>query len=128
MLLRCNQSFSHSDVQNSLFVVSYFLEVAIPNEQNIHCVDWNLQHGWIACGGEEGLVKVLKLGSNGPENSKNPTNLAMNQTLEGHGGRVNVIRWNSHFQKLTTADENGLIIVWMLHRGMWYEEMVSFPD
>lgn len=33
--------------------------------------------------------------------------------------------WNPQFRKLTTSDENGLIIVWMLHKGMWYEEMIN---
>ncbi len=33
--------------------------------------------------------------------------------------------WNDSFQKLTTSDESGLIIVWMLHKGMWFEEMIN---
>ena len=40
----------------------------------------------------------------------------MNQPLEGHNGRVQVITWNEQFKKLTTSDEFGLIIVWMLYR------------
>eukprot|EP00611_Tribonema_gayanum_P003293 TRINITY_DN12557_c0_g2_i1.p1 TRINITY_DN12557_c0_g2~~TRINITY_DN12557_c0_g2_i1.p1 ORF type:complete len:1278 (+),score=471.21 TRINITY_DN12557_c0_g2_i1:111-3836(+) len=35
------------------------------------------------------------------------------------------VTWNSNYSKLTTSDENGLIIVWMLHKGMWYEEMIN---
>ena len=33
--------------------------------------------------------------------------------------------WNSNYRKLTTSDENGLIIVWMLHKQMWFEEMIN---
>ena len=33
--------------------------------------------------------------------------------------------WNEPFQKLTSSDESGSIIVWMLYKGMWYEEMVN---
>lgn len=33
--------------------------------------------------------------------------------------------WNPQFQKLTTSDSNGLIIVWVLHKGMWFEEMIN---
>ena len=33
--------------------------------------------------------------------------------------------WNDCCRKLTTSDENGLIIVWMLHKGMWFEEMIN---
>ena len=43
----------------------------------------------------------------------------MNQTLEGHEGMVRCVCWNENHRKLTTADQNGLIIVWMLHKGQW---------
>ena len=43
----------------------------------------------------------------------------------GHKGSVVVADWNPRHDKLTTSDQNGLIIVWMLHKGMWYEEMIN---
>ena len=78
-----------------------------------------------------------------------PSNLSMNQTLDGHSGAVQVVTWNEKHQKLTTSDQNGLIIVWMLYKGkekcflfacnsgssvwflgfvlagLWYEEMIN---
>ena len=36
-------------------------QIAIPNNTKLRCVSWNREHGYIACGGEEGLLKVLKL-------------------------------------------------------------------
>lgn len=42
--------------------------------------------------------------------------LTMNQTLDGHSGSVQVVTWNEHYQKLTTSDELGLIIVWIFYR------------
>lgn len=32
-------------------------------------------------------------------------------------GAVQVVTWNEHYQKLTTSDQYGLIIVWMLYKG-----------
>jgi WD repeat-containing protein 35 len=49
----------------------------------------------------------------------------MNQTLEGHQGGVMCVTWNANYRKLTTSDQNGLIIVWMLHKNMWSEEMIN---
>lgn len=49
----------------------------------------------------------------------------MNQTLEGHSDSIQVIMWNETHKKLTTSDENGVIIVWMLYKGAWYEEMIN---
>ena len=28
---------------------------------DVHSVSWNREHGWISCGCEDGLLKVLKL-------------------------------------------------------------------
>lgn len=36
-------------------------KIAIPNGPNIHSLSWNAAQGYIACGGENGLLKVLKL-------------------------------------------------------------------
>ena len=110
--------------------------------------------------------QVLKLDSGRVSDKKGmtaPSNLSMNQTLEGHNGAVvcvcaaprrsaprqematggalpprchppsNRTRhrprldrcWNENYRKLTTSDQYGLIIVWMLHKGMWFEEMIN---
>jgi len=92
-------------------------------------LNWNTVNGWIVCGGENGLLKVLKLDSGRTtDKSKGmaaPSNLSMNQTLEGHNGSVMCVCWNENYRKLTTSDQYGLIIVWMLHKGMWFEEMIN---
>uniref|UniRef100_A0A7S2PGX9 Anaphase-promoting complex subunit 4 WD40 domain-containing protein n=2 Tax=Leptocylindrus danicus TaxID=163516 RepID=A0A7S2PGX9_9STRA len=49
----------------------------------------------------------------------------MNQTLEGHTSDVRCVIWNDRHNKLATGDENGLIIVWTLHKKVWYEEMIN---
>lgn len=105
-------------------------KIAIPNQCQLACVSWNGEEGWIACGGSDGMLKVLKLDPEQPAQGADrwapvASNLTMNQTLEGHQGSVCVAAWNDHHQKLTSSDENGLIIVWMLHKGMWFEEMIN---
>eukprot|EP00747_Dinoflagellata_sp_TGD_P185914 gnl/TRDRNA2_/TRDRNA2_42708_c0_seq1.p1 gnl/TRDRNA2_/TRDRNA2_42708_c0~~gnl/TRDRNA2_/TRDRNA2_42708_c0_seq1.p1 ORF type:complete len:1239 (+),score=279.59 gnl/TRDRNA2_/TRDRNA2_42708_c0_seq1:153-3869(+) len=103
-------------------------KIAIPHNLSLQVVAWNSAAGWIACGGESGLLKVLKLESPSEAPAKASgaqSNLSMNQTLEGHQGNIMVITWNDNFRKLTTSDQNGLIIVWMLHRGIWFEEMIN---
>eukprot|EP00927_Polykrikos_kofoidii_P070639 TRINITY_DN67050_c0_g1_i1.p1 TRINITY_DN67050_c0_g1~~TRINITY_DN67050_c0_g1_i1.p1 ORF type:complete len:1238 (+),score=226.96 TRINITY_DN67050_c0_g1_i1:119-3832(+) len=103
-------------------------KIAIPHNLALQVVRWNSAQGWIACGGESGLLKVLKLESSSETMAKpggGQSNLSMNQTLEGHQGNLMVITWNENFRKLTTSDQHGLIIVWMLHRGIWFEEMIN---
>ena len=36
-------------------------KIAMPNNVHLKCLSWNGEQGWIACGGENGLLKVLKL-------------------------------------------------------------------
>ncbi|XP_049861684.1 WD repeat-containing protein 35 isoform X1 [Schistocerca gregaria] len=103
-------------------------KIAIPNNTKLKCLAWNKEQGYIACGGEDGLLKVLKLESGKDGKLKGlaaPSNLSMNQTLEGHSGQIQVITWNEIHQKLTTSDQYGLIIVWTLYKGAWYEEMIN---
>lgn len=106
-------------------------KIAIPNNVKLRCASWSSEHGWIACGGQHGLLKVLRLESAAQSDGKGPqgiaaaSNLTMNQSLEGHNGSVVCATWNANYKKLTTSDENGLIIVWVLHRGTWYEEMIN---
>ncbi|KAM6969516.1 WD repeat-containing protein 35 [Tautogolabrus adspersus] len=104
-------------------------KIAIPNNVHLKCVSWNKDQGFIACGGDDGLLKVLKLETQTDDAKLKglaaPSNLSMNQTLEGHSGAVQVVTWNEQYEKLTTSDQNGLIIVWMLYKGAWYEEMIN---
>ncbi|VDD82634.1 unnamed protein product [Mesocestoides corti] len=114
-------------------------KIAIPNNQVVSSIAWSMNHGYLACGGESGLLKVLKLDVNKCENTKGLTSqidLSMNQTLKGHSsmfvtnglnclGTIQIITWNDSFEKLTTADEEGVIIVWALCKGLWYEEMIN---
>nr|CAD7417170.1 unnamed protein product [Timema cristinae] len=37
--------------------------IAIPNNTRLNCLAWSKDHGFIACGGEDGLLKVLRLDS-----------------------------------------------------------------
>ncbi|KAH8943800.1 hypothetical protein BDL97_13G073500 [Sphagnum fallax] len=103
-------------------------KISMPNGIKLCSLTWNSEQGWLACGGELGLLKVLKLETGaaveGPCATA-PSNLSMNQTLEGHHGMVLAVSWNQNYRKLTSSDEQGLIIVWVLHKGMWFEEMIN---
>ena len=33
-------------------------KIAIPNNTKLKCVGWNREHGYIACGGDDGLLKA----------------------------------------------------------------------
>jgi hypothetical protein len=46
-----------------------------------------------------------------------PSNLETHTLTSDAQGAVVCASWNENYRKLTTSDENGLIIVWMLHKA-----------
>ena len=74
-------------------------------------------------------IKILKGKDPRPKApAKNQSSLVMNESLEGHTGQIACITWNDLFNKLTTADSNGKIVVWINYEGQWCEEMVNKRD
>ncbi|PAA80196.1 hypothetical protein BOX15_Mlig011636g3, partial [Macrostomum lignano] len=118
----------HSTVSVTEMFVYLSKKIAIPNNVKLQSLSWNKENGYLACGGDDGLLKILKLESQPDGRVKGlaaPSNLTMNQSLEGHSGGVHTIAWNEGHQKITTSDTNGLIIVWMFYKSSWYEEMIK---
>ena len=56
--------------------------INIPNQVKLHCISWNREQGWIACGGSDSMLKVLKLDSSGGPSSQGSSNLSMNHSCE----------------------------------------------
>ena len=36
-------------------------QITIPYGNKVQCLSWNSEQGWLACGGDNGLLKVLKV-------------------------------------------------------------------
>ena len=99
-------------------------KIALPKNPLVFAVAWNQSDGCICLGGENGLLKILKMAEY-KIGEKPKKALSQNISLDGHQGNVTVIQWNEEYNKLTTSDADGLIIVWMLHDNQWYEEMIN---
>uniref|UniRef100_A0A2K6QM79 IFT121/TULP4 N-terminal domain-containing protein n=1 Tax=Rhinopithecus roxellana TaxID=61622 RepID=A0A2K6QM79_RHIRO len=97
-------------------------KISIPNNVKLKCVSWNKEQGFIACGGEDGLLKVLKLETQTDDAKLRglapPSKLSMNQNLEGHSGSVQVVTWNEQYQKLCDPPVSA-------SQSSWFEEMIN---
>ena len=49
----------------------------------------------------------------------------MEHLVSSSAGSLHVVTWNETHSRLTSSDRNGLIIVWMLYKGNWFEEMIN---
>ena len=80
-------------------------KISVPNGVPLESLSWNNTDGFIAIGGNEGILKVLKL-EQPKETRENrikglsaPSNLDMNEPLEGHATNVRLVVWNERFQE-----------------------------
>uniref|UniRef100_A0A1X7V818 Uncharacterized protein n=1 Tax=Amphimedon queenslandica TaxID=400682 RepID=A0A1X7V818_AMPQE len=106
-------------------------DISIPNDTFVSSLAWHSKEGWLAVGGNTGLLRVLKLELQAQDKDAKvkglaaPSTLAMNQTLEAHHAPVVGVTWNDKENKLTTCDQNGLIVVWVLYKNSWAQEMIN---
>jgi len=106
-------------------------KIAMPHNTRVEKVAWSVEDGLLAVGGEKGLLKVIKFEDKKPilgiaaAGASANVSLQTNQTLSKHTGVVDIVTWNDIYRKLTTSDENGVIIVWINQEGFWVEEMIN---
>eukprot|EP00127_Corallochytrium_limacisporum_P003035 Clim_evm82s144 gene=Clim_evmTU82s144 len=117
-------------------------KLGVPKCTRVSAVAWHKSREWIAMGGDNGMLRVIRLEPTAEKATENvveltaqarkiaegnasPTSVAMNSSLEGHKGEVTTVVWNHLHRKLVSADENGCVIVWAFHNGAWYQEMVN---
>ena len=82
-------NFEHCAVDGAFTSTSLYLfapcskKIAIPNGVHLKCLSWNTDQGWIACGGENGLLKVSHAGPCGMLASSTAVLRAEAQTTAG---------------------------------------------
>ena len=107
---------------NNWSCVGRQFKLANPPVRVVYSCSHNRGPGSFMMGDLLTYLQVLKLEPKASNDSKKsplgaaPSNLSMNQTLEGHHGAVLAVNWNQNYRKLTSSDEKGLIIVWVLHK------------
>jgi len=68
-------------------------KIALPKNPLVFAVSWNHSDGCICLGGENGLLKILKMAEY-KQGKKPKKPLSQNISLDGHQGNINVIQWN----------------------------------
>lgn len=53
-------------------------KISIPNCSQVRCIAWSWEHEFIACGGEAGMLKVIKLESNVNQHQTSKNDLSKN--------------------------------------------------
>jgi WD repeat-containing protein 35 len=106
-----------------------FKKVTIQKNSVITCISCNNQTNTLAIGGDNGFLKVVQIDLS--KQRKNPDGtaaspLTFSQTLTAHKSKVIIVTWNDSYDKLTSCDEEGVIVVWRLSENdTWETEMIN---
>ncbi|CAI2357122.1 unnamed protein product [Caenorhabditis sp. 36 PRJEB53466] len=127
-ILNSMANFNERTIEKLSFSIFRKFQMGLPENQGINFAEWNTNSNYIAVGGAQGMLRVVRLGLDPNQLDNKLSNaLVVNQTLEGHNVTATVLNatWNENNQKLTTSDTSGLIIVWGIFNEQWYEEMIN---
>jgi len=106
-----------------------FKKVTIQKNLVMSNISCNSNTNFLAIGGEAGFLKVVKIDLS--KQRKNPDGtaaspLTFTQNLTTHKNKITIVTWNSIYDKLTTCDEEGVIVVWkMSEKDQWETEMIN---
>jgi len=103
-----------------------FKKVTVHNTAKLSIINCNRNTNTIAIGGSEGFVKIIQIDLLKTKGDANSNPLTFTQNLVCHKKKIILINWNDYQDKLTTCDEEGVIIVWKLTEdGKWETEMIN---
>lgn len=103
-----------------------FKKVTVHNSAKLNRISCNNRNNFLGIGGSEGFVKVVQIDliKKSTDGSNNP--LTFSQNLMCHKKKVIVLVWNDIHNKLSTCDEEGVIVVWKFtEKGVWETEMIN---
>ena len=106
-----------------------FKKVTVHKTETICKIHSNDSASLIAVGGSNGFAKIIQIDVTKQlaENQKHP--ITFSQNLVCHKKNIILVSWNERYEKLSTTDDEGVIIVWKVSdQGMWETEMINNRD
>ena len=103
-----------------------FKKVTVHNTAKLSRIACNSESNYIGIGGSEGFVKIVQIELTKKSSDGINNQLAFTQNLICHKKKIVVLCWNDLYDKLTTSDEEGVIIVWKFtDKSQWETEMIN---
>ncbi|MCQ2817045.1 MAG: hypothetical protein MJ252_07250 [archaeon] len=99
-------------------------KVNISKGEKLNCIDSNKSTNFMAIGGSNGFVQVVNMELEKPKDD-DKSKVPLAQALEYHSKTVTIVAWNELFNKLTTCDSTGLMVVWKNQNDKWDTEMIN---
>ena len=104
---------------------SLIKKVNISKNEKLNKISTNKETNYIAIGGTNGFVQVVDLDVSSDQKNAKGGQLSFSQSLKYHNDDITLITWNDNYDKLTTCDKSGVIIVWKCVDNKWETEMIN---
>ena len=100
--------------------------------EKITKVCWNKIDGWVAFGGDQGLLRIIMLEFADQHDfalqgvAARPSRVSVDRKLTIHeGSAVTTITWNESKEQITTGDSRGAVVVCGYNNTKWTSELVN---
>ena len=107
----------------------YYKKTKFTNEEKLLKLSSNISKELLAIGGTKGFVQILSYPTKKEQISLKESlkfsYIDFSQKLIYHKSNVSIILWNEKKEKLTTCDENGIIVIWYLKNEKWETQMIN---
>ena len=103
-------------------------KVNITRSEKLTKIATNKTTNYIGIGGTNGFVQIVNLDvtrARAPEGGAPQSQLSFSQILQSHTSEITIVAWNDNYNKLTTCDKNGVMIVWKCVGDKWETEMIN---
>jgi WD repeat-containing protein 35 len=108
---------------------SIIKKTKITNNEKLLKFSLNKSKDLLSIGGTNGFVQILSYPTKKEQisikDSLKFSYIDLNQKLIYHKSNVSIILWNEKKEKLTTCDEDGIIVIWHFRNDKWETQMIN---
>ena len=104
---------------------SLIKKVNISKSEKLYKIGTNKETNFIAIGGSNGFVQIVDLDVSADTKKEKGSQISFNQSLKYHNDDISLLTWNDNYNKLTTCDKSGVIVVWKFVDNKWETEMIN---
>lgn len=102
---------------------SVLKRISIPKAERLLSIGVNKINNLIAVGGTNGFLQIINYELSSERMKKSRLSESKSQTLTLHKADVILVAWNSIYDKLTSCDSSGRVLVWRGNKGLYKAEM-----
>ena len=100
-------------------------KVNISKSEKLFKIGTNKETNYIAIGGSNGFIQIVDLDVSADTKKEKGSQISFNQSLKYHSDDISLLTWNDNYNKLTTCDKSGVIVVWKFVDNKWETEMIN---